>query len=222
MKLTVAFIILTVFCSVPQMHELEPHQGSGPVQSSDLNQLIKELYVTQIDGTKYEPGPGVQTKVKRTLVAMAQGSDGLRGEIIQGLILAIEQSEREQLDSRFGVAGWRCAADVLGELRAAEAIDVLVRNLDYEGLVTRCSSSAPLMKAVIKIGELSIPKLAEALSGHNEIIRYRAGQALGEIGGEQGKAALEHALRSEKNNVVIISIERALSLISKNSHKSIK
>jgi hypothetical protein len=99
---------------------------------------------------------------------------------------------------------WVAAVRLLGELRATEAIDALVENLDQSGqnAVTLSINFRPVRGAVIKIGEPAIPRLISALSNPKPSIRYEAAWALNEIGGSEAMKALKSAAASESDEYV--------------------
>ncbi len=110
-------------------------------------------------------------------------------------------------------ATWYDVADLLGELRATEAIGELVKRLDYnDGTVGLSNAHWPAVRALIKIGEPAVPELARALNEGTVLIRGFAAGALGQIGGSQAKQALERALGTERDESVRESIRRALAL----------
>jgi hypothetical protein len=93
------------------------------------------------------------------------------------------------------------ACDLLGELKALEAIGTLVRYIDYEpGRISTSLHYKPVVRALIQMGEAAIPQLAEVLESgqsvlraNNHTLRYYAGVALMYIGGSQAKEALQKA-----------------------------
>ena len=97
---------------------------------------------------------------------------------------------------------------------------MLVEHLDYtKPLMDLTLASAPSIRAVIKIGNPSVPKLVEVLFAGKPSTRGAAAIALGQIGGEQAKEALNSALRRETESTVIDEIKNSLSLLSAAARK---
>lgn len=96
---------------------------------------------------------------------------------------------------------WSGAADILGTLRASEAIDVLVECLDCnDGRFGLSVDRFPATRAIVNFGDEAIPLLARTLKGESSIKKYLAALALHEIAGEKAKEALEKAVSEEHNS----------------------
>jgi HEAT repeats len=94
------------------------------------------------------------------------------------------------------------AASLLASLKATEAIDILIRSLhlDAQGFIS--INHHPICSAIIQIGKPAVPKLIEALSNERPKIRSESASALGSIGGDEAKKALEDALKTEGDESV--------------------
>ena len=162
-------------------------------QNEVIAGLISRLYYTQAG-----IGPSVQTQIEvpRALLAIADQSAEARDKIIQALIELIEDTADGGEDTAFSIA-----SDLLGKLKATEAIDTLVKYLDYQpGKIGSSLNYRPAVKGLIQIGEAIIPKVKEALiSGKsvlaesNQRLRNNAVTALLHIGGAQARGVLERA-----------------------------
>lgn len=105
---------------------------------------------------------------------------------------------------------WEIAVDILGTLKAAEAIDVLIENLDCSKATTLSPTAYPATKAIMRIGSEAVPKLSEALTRKPVRVRFMAVQALYGIGGDEAKAALSKRAETETDEVVARMIKDAL------------
>ena len=111
---------------------------------------------------------------------------------------------------------WYAASDMLGMLKATEAIDVLIRYLDFSDRITGLSiSHRPAVKALVQIGDAAVPRLTHALFNKDSPTRGQAAEALGHIGGGSARRGLRRALRTETNAYVIDGIKRALKLMAR-------
>ena len=109
---------------------------------------------------------------------------------------------------------WRDGAALLGELKAAEALDLLISHLDLRvsGLFSTTMSQQPSLAGVIKMGQIAIPKLSAVLkdSPDPDMRRY-AVYCIAGIGGPSAKQALKHARALESdpcvNRFIRVSID---------------
>ena len=218
MKTIIMFLLAIIGCVLLpkgwplmnlQMRSVSAQSGS------DIPQLIGQLNPKIVDGVIKGPRGEVQTQVKQKLLILAQESPELRDKVIHALIDVLEDLSRHKKFTGYS-AVWFCASDLLGELAAVEALDILVRHLDYNpGHTTLSLSMWPTVRAVIKIGEPAIPKLEEALFKAESSFTYRsnAAKALGMIGGNRAKEILERASSTETNEYVLREIANSLSYI---------
>jgi HEAT repeat protein len=135
--------------------------------------------------------------------------------VIHRLIEVLEDARDIMEKGRY--QAWYDAAAILGELRAAEAIDVLVKYLDFtDGIVGFPLANRPAVNALVRIGEPAVPKLISTLlEGEGTRIRINAAEALGFIGDRHAREGLGRAVVSEQDKSVAYEIRRALSLISR-------
>ena len=153
-----------------------------------------------------------RSEAKQELCSLARKSDQSRNQVIQELVKLVQGSDPTlRLTSPAHYDAWRFAAELLGELKATEALDVLIACTDCTNGISGLSSyRRPALRALIMIGPEAIPKLTEALNDSRPTTRRYAALALGEIGGAEAKKALERALLSEQDKDVAISIQIAL------------
>jgi HEAT repeat protein len=148
-------------------------------------------------------------EAKEGLRSLARKS---RQQIVNELIKLMEGSEPKlRITSQAHYDAWSFAAELLGELKATEALDVLIACISCNNGIHGLSAYRfPAFRALITIGPEAVPRLISALSDSNASTRSRAALALGEIGGTDATKALENALVSERNQDVVISIQIAL------------
>lgn len=172
---------------------------------------------------------------------MANQSADARSAVIQVLINVVddEVNREEALLS----TKWTASVEVLGELQALEAIDALVKYLTASGLaLTIEPHPRPAKDALLKIGKpaiprliqalstegairyeaidtlaeiepVAVPQLIEALANANPYIRGGAAVALGMIGGQAAKDAINQALKKETNSKAEADFKYALDYI---------
>ena len=108
-----------------------------------------------------------------------------RAAVIKGMIQVLEDPGSRG-DGIFAYR-WLTAVFLLGELKAGEGIDALIRSLDFKGQngIVLSINIRPASDALIKIGRPAIPKLRAALSDSNSEIRSEAAGTLNVIAEEE-------------------------------------
>ena len=168
-------------------------------ESKSIAEFVQDLYSS--DST-------LVTRAKESLMKISQKSQENKSEIVGRLIEVIDDPKTGELTYS---NAWYASAELLGNLRATEAIEALVRHLDYtDGVAGLSSSHMPAVRALARIGKSAVPALTVALSDPRSSIRERAAQTLGGIGGQEALAALESASKSETNKNVQFYIVKAL------------
>lgn len=153
----------------------------------EIDSLLKSLLqVDAKDGnTTITTAPSIQTQqdVHDSLLRIANQTSGSRSEVVEALLQVLEDPQaREESPIAYR---WTIAVDVLGELKAVEAIDILIKNLDRTGQPGVCISLSyhPVARALAKIGEPAVPQLIEVLSSSSdEDIRSQAEVAIVNVG----------------------------------------
>jgi hypothetical protein len=108
-------------------------------------------------------------------------------------------------------AQWREATDILGTIKATEAMDSLIDNMAFnDGRTSYGIGHYPATQAIVKFGPQAIPKLEEALRRKSPDIRTMAVQALHAIGGDKARSILEATLKTEKDEVVATTLRNTL------------
>lgn len=226
MKKKHLLLLLVVFINCSSGASREARSPDGDNQSGDVvnlpvrqdsagtnkaGDLVQKLQVA---------GEAEQEKVKKELSLLAEESAESREQVIQELIIRVKGSDvRSRLTSRAHYNAWKSAVDLLGQLKATEAIDVLVECIACnDGIAGLSNDRYPALKAILAIGHEAIPKLTQALSNNDDpATRIFSASALGQLGGDEAKEALEQALLSEQNTEVAASIRVALKTTLKSS-----
>lgn len=169
-----------------------------------LRKLNTSVIKEESNSVTLGPSSETQEEVAAGLKRLATESAEARSEVIDSLIKIMEDPAELRPDlGAFGSAlRWTAAVNVLGEIRATEAIDILVRNLDQTGEFGTISSIhyRPVTSALRKIGEPAVPRLIEALSERKPSVRVQAASTLAAIG-QPAVAKLREALRNGGANI---------------------
>lgn len=158
---------------------------------SELRQSIAIL--------KQQGGPEVW-KVGESLLRKAKTASGCRTQVVQALVSSMAQATNPAGNHYENFFLWVHGASLLADLKATEALDLLIANIDFtNGWSTKISDHyTPALVAILKIGQPAIPKLQIALT--KDSVPYRrqfAAFAIAYIGGREARRALESALPRE-------------------------
>lgn len=138
------------------------------------------------------------------LLFLGKDSPQCRKEIISELLRAMDKQDLNFLTDRASYFLWSKGSAILGDLKAVEALDLLIEHLDLnDGFFSASMSHQPAILGVEKMGVVAIPKLGFALQHHpNRDIRLAAALCLVDIGGVEAMDALKQALGSETDQCV--------------------
>lgn len=156
----------------------------------------------------------VRARTKKAILLISRRSESSRQCAIQRLLdiaaVPVTRSDRGRLlflkDQAF-YSQWIEAVDILGELRATEAMDTLIDCLDCnEGRFSLGIGHYPAALSLVKFGDRAIPKLEAVLQQKRRGIRFQAVLTLAVIGGEKVKTILLETLKTETDQGMIDTI----------------
>lgn len=168
----------------------------------EVTQLIGKLHYTRSSFAAIVPTVEAQQQVPVQLLEIADRSAESRARVIERLLDVVEDPTAQ--DEEPIAQAWMTAVEVLGKLKATEAIDALVEHLDRTGQSPLAASTdiRPTNSALANIGEPALPKLIQALSHPNPAIRMEAAMVLFNINKDKARAALESVCRTEQDKQV--------------------
>jgi hypothetical protein len=154
---------------------------------------------------------GEQQKIVATLREAASSSAGCRKQVVMVLITALRNSNRDLLLDRPSFFLWHYGSKLLADLKAVEALDLFVTNLDLHDGTPFPFNHYPAIGAVIDLGEEAIPSLKSLLTEDiNADARRYAVFCLAQIGGKVAKKVLQERLAFESNCCIRNSITSSL------------
>jgi hypothetical protein len=161
------------------------------------NELSESLATLKLQG-------GVDvTRVSENLLTKARNAPRCRTQVVQALIRGMEQATNLTTNQYENYFLWQHGASLLAELKATEALDLLIANIDITDGLSTSLSHCPALVAILRIGEPAILKLQTVLSQDAEPVRRNfAALAIAYIGGGQARRALTTALPSETDPCV--------------------
>ena len=139
-------------------------------------------------------------EVKKVLFRDAARSRKCRQQVITTLMKAMDKPNLDLVWDRASYSYWHYGARLLGELKATEALDLLIAHLNATDGRSPNMTHYPAVNGVIAMGSIAIPKLAAALGlSTNPILRTYAIFCIASIGGNSAKVALKEALDVESD-----------------------
>jgi hypothetical protein len=183
---------------------------NDPDPGDEVVQLIQRLHPITVGNSSSGPSPEDQSQVPEELLKIAARSAESRARVIDSLMDVVEDlSARDE--SPIAIQ-WMKAVNVLGQLRAVEAVDSLINSLGHSGQngIIMSLSIDPPHRALLEIGEPAVPKLVGALTHPDHYIRTRAAWLLVEIEEERARDAIQAALEKETDEKVSCEFQRTL------------
>ena len=209
--LSIVALIAPVLVSVVsrQASELAPpasgnllsHQDSVP--DSQIAAAVKSLS----SGT-YE----AQQQAVVFLKADAERSPACRKRVITSMILAMDQPNLDLTGGTPQFFLWHNGTRLLGELKATEALDLFIANIDRHDGSGFPFNHYPAVRGVIDMGESALPKLQTVLRENpDRYTRRLTVFCIALIGGRSAHHILRQALKGETDSCVTSCIRATLT-----------
>jgi|SoiMethySBSTD1v2_1073268.scaffolds.fasta_scaffold138474_4 hypothetical protein len=165
----------------------------------------------------------ITSKARHVLLNIAYRSADCRQAVIRALIAAMDEPELDFERQPLKYNLWREGSELLGELKAIEALDLLISHLDLtNGFHSSSMVFQPAILGVRQMGVAAIPKLAVALRQSSKPrIRLAAVYCLTDIGGTAALVVLKEARDSETNSCVSNFIKVSLNTFTYKSKSGV-
>ena len=166
------------------------------IRQHEIDSLLSTLVpakTAERDASFFECIGPKTSHVLDELLRISNKSPQARSQVIATLVRVLEKSP--EYHGCIVSEPWTTAVYTLGDLKATEAINVMVRNLDETGSLMVTLGYRPVLGAVVKIGEPAVPRLIEALDDERPWVRLEATSALTCIG-QPAFGKLEEAMRN--------------------------
>jgi HEAT repeat protein len=177
-------VISTVFIGC---HTYSTNNAKVQSHRDEIDSLLERLRPAETyeEATTRKEALSIETQqnVQDSLMSIAKQTPEARAEVVEALI-RVAQDPQARAEGVIA-SRWTMAVKVLGELKATEAIDILIANLGETGQngIVISLGYHPVAQALVKIGEPAIPRLMEVWSSDNDDeIRHQAEVALVNIG----------------------------------------
>ena len=184
----------------------------GCMADSEVSAAVKSLSF----GETYED----QQKAVTLLKDNANRSSACRKQVITNLISAMDQPNLDLTGGTPQFFLWHYGTKLLGELKAVEAMDLLIANfLQHDGSGFPLNHY-PALGGAIHMGEVALPKLQSALKEHpDRYIRRHVVFCIALIGGKSAHQILREALPGESDPCVASCIRATLVEFDNNKRR---
>jgi len=209
--LSIAVLIATPLARVHKTQASRVAQPAAP-GFVKLQGCLSDSQVSTAVGTlsygRYED----QQKAVAVLKATADGSPACRKRVITRLMVAMDQPNLDLAAGSPHFFLWHYGTQLLGELKATEALDLLIANFDRHDGSGFPLNHYPALGGVILMGEIALPKLQTVLRENpDRFTRRHTVFCIGLIGGESAHQILRQALSGETDSCVISCIRATLT-----------
>jgi hypothetical protein len=186
----------------PALSQFETNAYSKCFSGSDIADSIRKL-----GGSYFEANDA-----KRVLLNTSKESPECRSQIITAVVAAMHKSNLDIAKDQASADLWRYGSQLLGEMKAAEALDFLISHLDLnDGEWSVTMTHQPVLGGIIQMGKIAVPKLRVVLRSEDPKLRRDAVYCLSFIGGTQALRTLQESLRTERDrclkNFISVSIK---------------
>lgn len=195
---------LTIVPSVDwRIVDLHPHSSETITQSSRSVRCFRDSELSELLATLKQQGGADVANVSQALLSKARRTQRCRTEVVQALIKGMEQASQNIKNSYDNYFFFQHGANLLAELKATEALDLLVANIDLNDNYPSSLDDFPALVAIFRIKEPALPKLQVLLNKDLDPGRRKfAALAIAYIGGSQARKALTSALLHETDPCV--------------------
>ena len=153
-----------------------------------------------------------QQKAVALLKNKAKLSSTCRAQVISRLLSAMDQPNLDLAGGTPQFYIWHYGIQVLGELKAVEALDLLIANFDRHDGTPFPLNHHPAIGGVIDMGEIALPKLQGTLRENpDRYTRRYAVFCIALIGGHTAEKILTQAVGSESDPCVASCIRASLT-----------
>lgn len=180
-----------------------PGSLQGCASENEVADAVRTLY-----SGRYED----QQQAVAFLKADSDRSSSCRKQVITNLMSAMDQPSLDLTGGSPQFFLWHYGTRLLGELKATEALDLLIANFDRHDGNGFPLNHYPALGGVIKMGEIALPKLQTVLRENpDRFARRHAVFCIALIGGRSAHQILRQALEGESDSCVVSCIRATLT-----------
>lgn len=212
LSLSIAFLIaataLPAEITRPASEQAQPALGYHIPLQGCLSDSEVAMAVRTISQGRYED----QQQAVARLKADAGRSTICRGQVIASVMSAMDQPNVELTVGTPPFFLWHYGTQLLGELKATEALDLLIANFNRHDGSGFPFDHYPALGGVIIMGEIAMPRLQTALREHpDRFTRRLTVFCIALIGGRSAHQILTRALKDETDPCVASCIKASIT-----------
>ena len=205
--LSVILMAAALATGMPPSKSARPMPGNLPPQGCLLDGEVSTALQTLSHGG-YED----QQKALALLKANAAQSTTCRKQVITSTMSAMDQPELDLTGGTPQFFLWHYGTQLLAELKATEALDLLIANLARHDGSGFPFNHYPALGGVIDMGEIALPKLQIALRDNPDRFSRRLTVfCIALIGGRSAQEILARALQEERDSCVASCIRASIT-----------
>jgi hypothetical protein len=134
-----------------------------------------------------------------------------RTQVVGALVTAMDKPNLNLMTNRPNFYLWHYGSELLADLKAVEALDLLIKHLKLNDGSIYPLSHYPAVGALVDMGEIALPRLKDVLrQDPDRLMRRYAAFCVASIGGPSAKRVLREALVSESDQCVGAFIRASL------------
>ena len=205
---TIAMSIISVVLIVNGRHSPNVTQlASQTLPKNCLTDGEVSYALASLSFGKYQE----QQQAVARLKGNALRSTVCREYVIRRLMLAMDQPKLDLTGGTPQFFIWHYGTQLLGQLKAVEALDLLIANFHLHDGSGFPFNHYPALAGVIDMGEVALPKLRIVLQEHSDrFTRRLAVFCIAQIGGRSADAILKEAVNTEPDPCVASCIQATL------------
>lgn len=185
-------------------------QNSECLSSGVLTNALKQLS---------ESNDEVQ-RAHNTFIKAAGKSAGCKQQIVSLIMQAMDKPGLDIRRNQGDYYLWREGSTLLGELKATEALDLLILHMGMsDGEWSVSMVHQPALGGIIEMGPIAIPKLRVVLGSQDPAMRHNAVYCIAQIGGPAAVRVLKQALPSESDKCIQRFIQASLKSLDNEKNK---
>ena len=171
--------------------------------------------LTQLSGSYDEA-----QKARATFLRAADKSAQCKQQIVSSIMKAMDRPGLDIARDQASYYLWREGSELLGELKASEALDLLISHMGMnDGEWSVSMVHQPALGGIIEMGPIAIPKLRMALGSQDPATRHDVVYCIAQIGGPSALRVLKQALPSESDTCLKRFIQASIKCLDNEKKK---
>ena len=159
-------------------------------------------------------------RARATFLRAASKSARCKRQIVSSLMKAMDRPGLDITRDQASYYLWREGSTLLGELKASEALDLLISHMGMnDGEWSVSMVHQPALGGIIEMGPIAIPKLRAVLNSPDPASRHDAVYCITQIGGPSAVQTLKQALPSESDKCVKRFIQASIKSLDNEKKK---